>query len=352
MLDRNLHRSVIAAVIMLCCTSLICAQNPGVKQPAREKIRIGWSIQGLGLERWQIDRDAFLQRAEALGAEVVVVDAGGDHDKWLPQTKEVLASGIQVLVVVGGDPKTNGEMAASAKARNVKFIGYEAPVTGGEDLNILGDSRMIGRLQVSTLTDRAPTGNYVVLDGPADQSGSFHDAQLEALQPFLKDGRIKLVADLNVPSWSASEAYVAMTRVLESSHDKITAVVATNDSIASGAIQALEEHGLAGKVLVSGQDAELTAIVRIVMGTQTMTLYKPIVPQAQAAAEAAVSLARGEPVKTNGEFPLGSKRLPAIYFYPVVVTKDNVKETVIRDGFLKVEEIKQGLPKDKWSLIE
>jgi D-xylose transport system substrate-binding protein len=331
---------------------LICAQTPGVKQPAGEKIKIGWSIQGLGLERWQIDRNAFLQRAEALGAEVSVVDAGGDHDKWLPQTKEVLASGIQVLVVVGGDSKTSAEMVAAAKARNVKFIGYEAPVTGGEDLNILGDTRMIGRLQVSTLTDRAPTGNYVVLNGPADQSGSFHDAQFEALQPFLKDGRIKVVADLNVANWSASEAYVVMTRVLESSHDKITAVVGTNDSIASGAIQALEEHGLAGKVLVSGQDAELTAIVRILMGTQTMTLYKPIVPQAQAAAEAAVSLARGEPVKTNGEFPLGSQRLPAIYFYPVVVTKENVKQTVIKDGFLKAEDIKLALPKEKWGLIE
>jgi D-xylose transport system substrate-binding protein len=350
--DRNLHRSVFVAVLIFCCASLICAQTPAAKQPAREKIRIGWSIQGLGLERWQIDRDAFLQRAEALGAEVILVDAGGDHDKWLPQTKEVLASGIQVLVVVGGDAKTNAEMVAAAKARNVKFIGYEAPVTGGEDLNILGDSRMIGRLQVSTLTDHAPSGNYVVLDGPLDQSGSFHDAQLEALQPFLKDGRIKVVADLEVAHWAASEAYVVMTGVLESTHDKLTAVVATNDSIAGGAIQALEEHNLAGKVLVSGQDADLTAIVRVLMGTQTMTLYKPIVPEAQTAAEAAISLARGEAVKTNGEFPLGTKRLPAIYFYPVVVTKENVKETVIKDGFLKAEDIKLGLPKEKWSLIE
>ena len=84
-----------------------------------------------------------------------------------------------------------------------------------------------------------------------------------------------------------------------------------------------------------------------------LTIYKPIAPQAQAAAEAAVSLAKGEPVKTNGEYKYGTTiRMPAIYFYPVVVTKENVKETVIRDGFQKVEEIKKGLPKEKWSLIE
>jgi D-xylose transport system substrate-binding protein len=350
--DRKPYRSVFVAVLMLCCASLVCAQTPGVKQPAGEKIKIGWSIDDMRLERWQTDRDAFQQRAEALGAEVIVKDAGGDHDKWLRQSQDILASGVQVLVLVGGDPNTEAEFVRTAKAKNVKVISYESGVSGAEDLYILTDYRMIGRLQVSTLTDRAPTGNYVILEGPPEQSGTFHASQLEALQPFLKDGRIKIVADLSVPGWSAGEAYAAMTRVLESNHDNITAVVATNDSIASGAIQALEDHGLAGKVLVSGQDADLTAIVRVLMGTQTMTLYKPIVPQAQAAAEAAVSLAKGEPTKTNGEVQVGTMRLPAIHFYPVVVTKDNVKETVIKDGFLKVEEIKQALPKDKWSLIE
>ena len=353
MSDRKLYRFAFVAALIFSCASLVCAQTPGVQQPAKEKIRIGWSIDNMRLERWQTDCEAFQQRAKALGAEVIVIDTEGDRDKWLRQTKEVLASGIQVLVLVGGVPKTGAEIIPAAKARNVRIITYEGFVTGAEDLYIATDFSSIGRLQVSTLTDRAPTGNYVVLDGTAAQSGAFHGPQLEALQPFLKDGRINLVADLTIPDWSASEAYIQMTRVLESNHDKITAVVATNDSIASGTIQALEEHGLAGKVLVSGQDADLSAIVRILMGTQTMTIYKPIAPQAQAAAEAAVSLAKGEPVKTNGEYKYGTTiRMPAIYFYPVVVTKENVKETVIRDGFQKVEEIKKGLPKEKWSLIE
>jgi D-xylose transport system substrate-binding protein len=349
---RNLHRLVLAALLILCCAPLIYAQLPGVQQPAKEKIRIGWSIADMRLERWQVDCDAFQQRAKALGAEVIVKDAKGDHDEWVRQSKEALASGIQVLVLVAGDPKSEAEIAHTAKASNVRVILYEAAVAGGEDLYIATDEAVIGRLQVSSLTDRAPTGNYVLLEGPAEQSGRFHGPQLEALQPFLKDGRIKLVADLNVAGWSATEAYVDMTRVLESSQGNITAVVAMNDSIASGAIQALEEHGLAGEVLVSGQDADLTAVIRVLMGTQTMTLYKPIVPQAQAAAEAAVSLAKGEPVKTNGVFRAGTVHMPAIYFSPVVVTKDNIKETVIKTGYLKADSIKQGLPKEKWTLIE
>ena len=349
---RNLHRSLFVAVLILSCACLVCAQTPGLQQPAKEKIKIGWSIDDMRLERWQTDCDAFQQRAKALGAEVIVRDAKGDPGNWVRQSQELLASGIQALVLVGGEPKTEAEIASAAKARNVRVILYEAAVTGSEDLYIATDERMVGRLQVSTLTDRAPTGNYVLLEGPVGQAGSFHGPQLEALQPFLKDGRIKLLADLNVLGWSASEAYLQMTHVLESSHDQITAVVAMNDSIASGAIQALQEHGLAGKVLVSGQDADLTAVIRVLVGTQTMTLYKPIAQQAQAAAEAAVSLAKGEPVKPNGEFRYGTIHLPAIYFNPVVVTKDNIKETVIRDGYLKVAEIKQGLPKENWSLIE
>ena len=346
--DRNLHQSIFVAALILCCACLVCAQTPDVKQPAKAKIRIGWSILDMRIERWQTDCDAFQQRAKALGAEVIVKDAEGDHDKWVRQEQELLASGVQVMVLVGGD----AGIVPAAKARNVKVISYEGAVTGADDLYIAPDGSMIGRLQVTSLTDRAPTGNYVILEGPAEQSSGFHGPQLEALQPFLNDGRIKLVADLNVAGWSASEAYIQMTRVLESNHDNITAVVAMNDSIASGAIQALEERGLAGKVLVSGQDADLSAIVRILMGTQTVTLYKPIVLQARAAAEAAVSLAKGEPIKANGEVKIGTVHVPAIYFHPVVVTKDNVKETVIKDGFQKVKEIKEGLPKEKWGLIE
>jgi D-xylose transport system substrate-binding protein len=304
------------------------------------------------LERWQMDCDAFQSRAKELGAEVIVKDGGGDAAKWMRQTKEALDAGIQVLVLVGGDPKIAAEISAAAKSKGVRVITYEGGVSDDTDLAVLTDYAAIGGRQVSTLTDRAPTGNYVILDGPVEQSDSFHRSQLEALQPFVKDGRIKVVADLAVPNWSVSEAYVIMTRVLESNKEPITAVVATNDSIAAGAIQALEEHGLAGKVLVSGQDADISAVVRVLMGTQTMTMYKPIAPQARVAAEAALNLAKGEPVKTNDFRDAQSARVPAIAFYPIVVTKDNVKETVLKDGHLTSKELKLALPKDKWSLVE
>src|SRR4029077_19103914 len=114
------------------------------------------------------------------------------------------------------------------------------------------------------------------------------------------------------------------------------------------AIQALEEHKLAGKVFVSGQDADLAAIIRILDGTQTMTVYKPLGLQAKQAAEAAVALANGQPVNTTASISTGTKSVPAILVNPVVVTKANVKQTVIKDGFQNLDTIQKSLPKEKW----
>ncbi len=352
MFDRHFGRSAFLAVFIFCCVSFIYAQAPNVKQPATSKIKLGFSIENLKVERWQTDSAAFQKRAQALGAEVIVADAAGNREKQLKDATDLFKSGIQVLVLVAHDPKTGAEIIEAAKAKKVHVITYEAPIYAGEDLFITIDPVAIGRLQVSTLTDRAPSGNYVILQAPADQSSGFHNGQLEALQPFVSDGRIKIIADKTASDWSATQAYMNMVNVLESNPGKITAVVAINDAVAAGAIQALEERSLAGKVLVSGQDAELSALTRLVMGTQTMTVYKPIAREAEAAAEAAVSLAQGKAASTNGTYSNGGKSVPAILFDPVVVTKDNIRQTVIKDGFQTVDEIKRSLPKEKWSAIE
>ena len=345
------NRSTLLIAFLLCSACFIFAQTPKTDNPTNSKIKIAFVGDDLRIERWQTDANAFQERGKALGAEVVLGDPNGKPEEQLRIVQKLLNQGIKALVFVPHDPNSAAEVIRVAKAKNVPVITYEAYALSGEDLFITTDFRTIGRLQVSTLTDRAPTGNYVILSGPAS-ADKFHVAQLAALQPFLKDGRVKLIADLKAPDWTATQAYANMKQVLDSTKEKITAVVAVNDAIAGGAIQALEEQGLAGQVLVSGQDAELTAIIRVLMGTQTMTLYKPIIRQAEAAAEAAVKLARGEPVKPNGEYSEGGKSVPAIFFDPILVTKDNVKDTVIKNGFQKVEGIKEGLPKDKWSLIE
>jgi D-xylose transport system substrate-binding protein len=117
------------------------------------------------------------------------------------------------------------------------------------------------------------------------------------------------------------------------------AVLASNDGTAGGAIQALIQEGLAGKVLVTGQDAEVAACQRIMAGTQSMTIYKPLTQLASKAAEVAVKMARRQPIVAKAEINNGRTNVPAVLLDVVSVTKENMLETVVKDGFHKAEEV-------------
>jgi D-xylose transport system substrate-binding protein len=174
------------------------------------------------------------------------------------------------------------------------------------------------------------------------------DGQMEVLKPAIDRGDIKIVADQWAKDWLPSEALRHTENALTQANNNVVAVVASNDSTAGGAIQALEEQKLARKVLVSGQDADLAAAQRIAVGTQSMTVYKPIVPLATKAAEAAVALAKGERVETSESVNNGKKDVPAILLQPVVVDRGNLASTVVKDGFLKMDDVYRDIPRSQW----
>jgi D-xylose transport system substrate-binding protein len=174
------------------------------------------------------------------------------------------------------------------------------------------------------------------------------EGQKKALKPFVDRGDIKIVAEVWCPDWKPLEAYTRVTDVIAKNHGQIDAIVASNDGTAGGAVQALEENKLDGKVAVSGQDADLAAIIRILKGTQTMTVYKPLASLASQAAEAAVALANGQPPKSTGSISNGKRSVPAIFGPVIAVNKLNVNSTVIKDGFQNISSIRQALPPDKW----
>jgi D-xylose transport system substrate-binding protein len=135
---------------------------------------------------------------------------------------------------------------------------------------------------------------------------------------------------------------------LTQARNNVAAVLASNDSTAGGAVQALDEQRLSGKVLVSGQDADLAACRRIVAGTQSMTVYKPIAPLARRAAEIAVALAKHAAVESNTKVANGHKDVPSFLLEPITVDKGNIANTVIKDGFVKAEDVYRDLPRDQW----
>lgn len=314
-------------------------------------VRIGFSFDSLQLERWQHDRDAFVARAKELGAEVAVQSADGQDAVQVRQCENLLTGGIDVLVLV----PHNGEVMASAvnaaKAQGVPVVSYDRLVRNSDlDLYISFDNRRVGQMQAKYLLDRAPKGNYILIGGsPTDNNAHLvRDGQMDVLKPAIERGDIRIVADQWARDWLPSEALRHTENALTQANNKVAAVVTSNDSTAGGAIQALEEQRLAGKVLVSGQDADLSAAQRIAKGTQSMTVYKPIVPLATKAAEAAVALAKGQRVETGETVSNGRKEVPAILLQPIVVDRSNLAATVVKDGFLKLEDVYRDVPRARW----
>jgi D-xylose transport system substrate-binding protein len=315
-----------------------------------KKLQIGFSIEAMKGERWQTDLNSFEVRAKQLGAEVISSDADGDDDRQFQQVKEMIKAGIKVLVLLPHDAAKASLMVDAAKSANVKVISYDRLVLNSDvDLYVSFDRVEIGRMQAESLVKQAPRGNYVLIAGAPNDEGAktLHDAQMSVLRPYIDRGEIKVIADAYTKDWLPSEAYLFMLKAIDSAQGEIAAVLASNDGMAGGAIQALREHNLAGKVAVSGQDADLAALVCIAQGTQTMTVYKPIINEAEKAAEEAVRLAKGEKTHADGTMSNGKVEVPTITLKPVVVTKDNIKTTVVKDGFQTLKSINQALSEDQ-----
>jgi D-xylose transport system substrate-binding protein len=344
-ISRVLVRAASLFVLVFSATLLACVQQPTTGGAARTgPIRIGLSMDTLKEERWQRDRDLFVARAKELGAEVLVQSANGDDKAQVQQSENLLTQGVDVLVVI----PHNGEVAAtiveSAKAKGVPVISYDRLIRSSEPaLYISFDNEKVGEMQARYLLERAPKGNYVLIGGaPTDNNAKlFRQGQMNVLQPAIDRGDVKVITDQWAKDWLASEALRICEDALTKSNREVAAVVASNDATAGGAVSALETAGVAGKVLVSGQDADLVALQRIIAGKQSMTVYKPVHLLAQRAAEAAVALARGEKIDAPARINNGKVDVPSILLEPIVVDKANIEETVVKDGYQKREAVYQ-----------
>jgi D-xylose transport system substrate-binding protein len=330
-------------LVIVLCGQVVRAQDGN-------KLKIGFSIEAMKGERWQTDLNSFEERAKHLGAVVISSDANGDDDRQFQQVKDMIKADIKVLVLLPHDTSKASRMVDAAKAADVKVISYDRLVQNSYvDLYVSFDREEVGRMQAEYLLKRAPKGNYVLIAGSPNDEGAkiLHDAQMKVLQPHIDNGDIKVIADGYTKEWLPSEAYLFMLKAIDSTQGNIAAVLASNDGLAGGAIQALLEHKMGGKVAVSGQDADLAAVICIAQGTQSMTVYKPVINEAVRAAEEAVRLANGEKTHADGTISNGKIQVPAILLKPVLVTKENIKATVVKDGFQTLKSINQGLPEDQ-----
>ena len=325
-----------------------CAGNPQGKYP----IKIGLSMDTLRGDRWAKDRDLFTGRCNEQGVGVLVQSSNSDDSLQNSQSENLLTQGVKCLVVIPHNAKSCATIVEAAHKMGVPVLSYDRLILDCDvDDYVSFDNVKVGELMASTLVKLRPKGNYVLMGGaPTDYNAILvRKGQRNILDPLVKKGDIKIVGDQWSNDWLAVNALKNMENILTQNANKVDAVVDSYDGTAGGSIQALAEQGLAGKVLVSGQDAELAACQRIVAGTQTMTVYKPIRFLATEAADIAVELAKGGPITQKGTVTNnGKKDVPSYFLSPIVVTKDNMVDTVIKDGFQKMEDVYKDVPKDQW----
>ncbi|MBK5074136.1 D-xylose ABC transporter substrate-binding protein [Budviciaceae bacterium CWB-B4] len=325
-------------VLLAVCASLALS---GHMVNAKE-VKIGMAIDDLRLERWQKDRDIFVSKAESLGAKVFVQSANGNEETQMSQIENMINRGVDVLVIIPYNGQVLSNVIAEAKREGIKVLAYDRMINDADiDFYISFNNEKVGELQAQSLVERVPQGNYFLMGGsPVDNNAKlFRQGQMNVLNPLIKEGKIKIVGDQWVDAWLAENALKIMENALTANNNKIDAVVASNDATAGGAIQALVAQGLSGKVAISGQDADLAGIKRIVAGTQTMTVYKPISKLANDAAEIAVEMGKGETPKANATLNNGKKDVPSYLLTPIQVDKSNIDSTVVADGFHSKESI-------------
>jgi D-xylose transport system substrate-binding protein len=324
----------------------------GAPAAGQKPIRIGFSMDTLKEERWQRDRDMVVARAKELGAEVLVQAANGDDALQNSQADNLLTQGVDVLLVAPHNAKTAATIVESAHRSGVPVIAYDRLIEDSDlDLYVSFDAVRMGELQVEDLVKRQPRGSYLWIGGaPTDNNAHLlRKGNFNVLKPLVDKGDIKLVAEQWAKDWQPMEALKITENALTRTGNKIDVVVAPNDGTAGGVIQALEEQKLGGKVLVSGQDGDLAACQRILAGTQTITIYKPLKKLAHKAAEVAIALARKQPVEgATQKIHNGKKDVPSILLEAMVVDKDNLASTIVADGFQKKELVYKDVPRDQW----
>jgi D-xylose transport system substrate-binding protein len=326
-------------------TSHESAVKPAAVASTTPKYRIGLSLDTLKELRWAKDRDLMTARAQANGASVTTLVADSNDQTQIAQIENLIAQRVNVLIVVPHDAKAVAPTIAEAHKAGIKVIAYDRLILDSDlDMYVSFDSTKVGQYEAQNVMNAVPktvaVPNVVLIGGsPSDNNALLvHTGMMSVLQPLVSAGKAKIVLDQYSADWSPDIAYTNVKQYLAGG-GKVDAVIAANDGTASGVVRALQEKSLAGKVPVSGQDAELPAVQRIVAGTQTVTVYKPIQLLANKAIDTALAFAKGKAPASTGTVNNGQKNVTSYLLSPTPVLSNNIRSTVIKDGFLSSKDV-------------
>src|SRR5919198_6526852 len=298
--------------------------------------------------RWETQDRRYLDQAfKAAGIDHTIVNAQGDPSTQRSQLDQALTNGAKVILLVDLDPGSGAAIINTAHARGAKVIDYDRLTLGGDaDYYVSFNNVTVGKLQGQGLVKCLGNASKPVvaeLNGsPTDNNATlFAQGYNSVLNPLYKSGKFAKGPNQSVPEWDNQKALTIFEQMLQQTNNKIDGVLAANDGLANSVISALNARKL-GHIPVTGQDATAEGIQHILAGEQCMTVYKPIKQEADAAAKLAIQLAKGQTPTANASSANKGKKTPSVLLTPISVTKSNIKDTVIKDGFLKVSDICTG----------
>jgi D-xylose transport system substrate-binding protein len=307
------------------------------------EIKIGLLIPAGEGYRWPVDQSYIEKAAKEKGIEVVTRIANNDENLQLKQAKELLELGVDVLIVVAANANTAAAIVRDAHDYNVPVIGYDRLIKNSDlDYFVTFEGAQIGGLMIDYALQHKPEGNYVLLWGdPGDVNAIFiKEAQEKLLKPSIDNGKINIVYKTFVEDWSMENAYHITKNVLSLTGKKIDAIITSYDGLAMGARKAMDELNYDSDVILTGQDAEIAVIKAISENRMSLTIYKSIKQIADASVDLADKLATKKKVaNATAKINNGRKDVPTIFLKPVAVTKDNIRQTVIADGFYTEQQV-------------
>ena len=334
--------------------ALAVASISGIARGA-DKPKIGLSFSDFATERWPRERDEMSKLLKDAGYDVVVQEANHDAKLQNDQIKNMVTQGAKVIIVVAEDGDSTATAVDEVAKKGVKVIAYDRLIKSPKIAAYVSfDNVDVGRNQARGVLAVKNSGNFVLLGGsPTDNNAHlFRQGQMEVLNPLIKSGKIKIVADQWVENWDPANAKKLMENILTATGKKFDAVVASNDGTALGALEAMKTAGMAGKVPISGQDATEAGCNSIARGELTVTILKDTRKLTPLATELAVKLAKGEKNLGLSPFKLadltGNKKMkgdvPCKFLQVFQVTKDNVKKLVVDSAFQSYEDVYKDIP--------
>lgn len=298
------------------------------------------------------DRPNFEAKLKELCADCSIIYSNADQDaaKQQQQAEAALTQGANVLVLDPVDSASAAAIVTRAGQSKVPVVSYDRLILNSKpDYYISFDNEQVGKLQgeslVKKLKDDGKSGSIVMINGaPTDNNAKLFK---KGAHSVIDGSGFKVAKEYDTPDWSPDKAQSEMEQAITAlGKNGFVGVYSANDGNAGGIIAAMKSNGVdPKKIPITGQDAELAGVQRIVAGEQYMTVYKAIKAEADAASKLAIALSKGEQPPAglvNGKSDDGVRQVPSALLTPVAVTKDNMKDTVIADAFVKRDELCAG----------